>query len=314
MGVFWGVSLSWTVVSKVEDNEQYKVLFIGGKKFSQESNSLASAKGSVDLNAEPIFEPAVVDDSVSHLASTSGKSVQESNNLDILNKRDTLGSIIAGDISNQLDIIFDDEKYDFAGEELGKFDLLFGLDVSDPERVVVGKTVGEVVEKLVCLLDVNNAFLYGELVEDVYMSQLERYFTLGDQRVCKLKKSLYGLKHAPRKWNKKLSCVLCDLGISQSKNDHSLFVNVAETEKFKQLFSNKFMIKDLGELKYVLGIEVIDIKENEKIEAKSEQNQARNEKHGKVNQVKVKPVKTGHGFGKSTKNQSRRHKYLIGPT
>nr|GEW99189.1 hypothetical protein [Tanacetum cinerariifolium] len=52
--------------------------------------------------------------------------------------------------------------------------------------------------------------------------------------------------------------------------------------------------------------EVKDIKENDKIEAKTGQNQEQTEKRGKVNQVKakvkVKPIKTGHGFGKSTKN------------
>nr|GEZ05922.1 hypothetical protein [Tanacetum cinerariifolium] len=68
----------------------------------------------------------------------------------------------------------------------------------------------------------------------------------------------------------------------------------------------------------VASFPVPDIKEKEKIKAKTRQNQARNEKRRKVNQVKakvkVKPVKTGHGFGKSAKNQSRRHKYLIGPT
>nr|GEV99190.1 integrase, catalytic region, zinc finger, CCHC-type, peptidase aspartic, catalytic [Tanacetum cinerariifolium] len=48
----------------------------------------------------------------------------------------------------------------------------------------------------------------------------------------------------------------------------------------------------------------MDIKERDKIKAKTGQNQARNGKRGKVNQVKVKSVKTGHGFGKSTKNQS----------
>nr|GEU30772.1 zinc finger, CCHC-type [Tanacetum cinerariifolium] len=61
-----------------------------------------------------------------------------------------------------------------------------------------------------------------------------------------------------------------------------------------------------------------DIKEKNKIKAKTGQNQEQNEKRRKVNQVKakvkVKLVKTGHGFRKSMKNQSRRRKYLIGPT
>nr|GEV11299.1 ribonuclease H-like domain-containing protein [Tanacetum cinerariifolium] len=105
-------------------------------------------------------------------------------------------------------------------------------------------------------------------------------FNLKDKKVCRLKKSLYRLKHTPRQWNAKLTHALLENGFSQSKTDYSLFTksynkeflaplvyvddvivtcsNVHEIKNSKEFLKSKFMIKDLGKLKYFLGIEVVD--------------------------------------------------------
>ncbi|KAJ0688424.1 putative RNA-directed DNA polymerase [Helianthus annuus] len=128
-------------------------------------------------------------------------------------------------------------------------------------------------------LDINNAFLYGSISEDVYMTLPEGYYGKNESKVCKLVKSLYGLKQAPRKWNEKLTDVLLGIGFVQSSCDHSLYVlskpsvfvvllvyvddiivtgnNNLEIDKVKTLLSNNFQIKDLGILKYFLGLEVV---------------------------------------------------------
>ncbi|GKA85372.1 ribonuclease H-like domain-containing protein [Tanacetum coccineum] len=64
-------------------------------------------------------------------------------------------------------------------------------------------------------LDANNAFLYGDPVETVYMKPPEGYFP-SDNKVCRLKKSLYGLKQAPRQWNAKLTCALIEIVLVKS--------------------------------------------------------------------------------------------------
>nr|GEV29755.1 ribonuclease H-like domain-containing protein [Tanacetum cinerariifolium] len=69
--------------------------------------------------------------------------------------------------------------------------------------------------------------------------------------------------------------------------------------------------------KLIKGNPVTNIKEKDKIKAKTRQNHAGNGKRRKVNQVKdkvkVKPIKIGHDIGKSTKNRSRRHKLVCNP-
>jgi hypothetical protein len=71
-------------------------------------------------------------------------------------------------------------------------------------------------------LDVQHAFLHGNLEEEVFMRQPTRYESKTHPHyVCKLDKALYGLKQAPRAWYARLSSKLQSLGFKPSKADVS---------------------------------------------------------------------------------------------
>lgn len=78
--------------------------------------------------------------------------------------------------------------------------------------------------------DVTSAFLNGDLKEEIYLRQPPG-FEKGEQ-VCKLKKSLYGLKQAARVWNEVLHKVLIECGCNQSTDDPCLYTRSFEGEVF----------------------------------------------------------------------------------
>ncbi|KAL0383331.1 UNVERIFIED_CONTAM: Retrovirus-related Pol polyprotein from transposon RE1 [Sesamum calycinum] len=127
-------------------------------------------------------------------------------------------------------------------------------------------------------LDVNNAFLYRHLDEEVYMLPPEGYMKQTPGQVCKLRRSLYGLKQASRQWNIELTVKLQEFGFVQCPHDHCLFLKItstcfmallvyvddillsgnSETEiaAINSHLDTLFTIKDLGHAKYFLGLEL----------------------------------------------------------
>ncbi|KAH9718111.1 retrovirus-related pol polyprotein from transposon RE1 [Citrus sinensis] len=128
-------------------------------------------------------------------------------------------------------------------------------------------------------VDINNAFLNGDLTEAVYMPQSEGFEDKNrPSYICKLEKALYGLRQAPRAWFDKLKGALSCWGFKNSKSDTSLFFRRIESkivimliyvddiiitgsdsqgieEVIKDL-NTSFALKDLENLNFFLGIQV----------------------------------------------------------
>ena len=125
-----------------------------------------------------------------------------------------------------------------------------------------------------------NAFLHGELKEEVYMKPPPGFSeTYNLKEGCRLKKVLYGLKQSPRAWFGKFTSAMKKFGYTQSNSDHTLFLkkrkdritcliiyvddmvitgdDTDEIQILKERLSGEFDMKDLGNLKYFLGIEVL---------------------------------------------------------
>jgi hypothetical protein len=168
----------------------------------------------------------------------------------------------------------------------------FGIDYTDTYAPVVPHDIVRVVlalatqhDWLLWHLDVKTAFCNAELSEELYMRApegLRKQTPDGKEIVWKLKKSLYGLKQSPRNWNNLLHQWLVDYGFKATGTDPCTYVRHASEsgedglivvlvyvddlvcggpdlksiEHFKESIMARFAMNDLGELEWLLGMQI----------------------------------------------------------
>ncbi|UYV76897.1 hypothetical protein LAZ67_14002326 [Cordylochernes scorpioides] len=127
-------------------------------------------------------------------------------------------------------------------------------------------------------LDVKTAFLHGDLDKELYMELPEGLHTKQTNKVCKLKKEIYGLKQAGRSWNTKIASTLIKNNFKQSFVDPCLFTKNEENHSIYLILyvddmllasdseiiiqntvktlEKEFEIKNLGDPTQFIGIEI----------------------------------------------------------
>ena len=128
-------------------------------------------------------------------------------------------------------------------------------------------------------MDMKTAFLNGQLDEDIYMAQPDGFTNMANpDYVCKLQRSLYGLKQSPRMWNKTIDDFMLRLKLTKCESDHCVYMKLDDQDmifvalyvddlilasstskllqKNMQALSQRFEMTDLGQLKFYLGIEI----------------------------------------------------------
>ena len=126
-------------------------------------------------------------------------------------------------------------------------------------------------------MDVKNAFLKGNLSEEVY-TQPPPGLSVESNKVCHLQHTLYGLKQAPQVWFVKFSSTISHLDYIACHYDSALFLHhtnkctillilyiddiiitsddLSGIQELNNFLSQQFEIKDFGHLSYFLGLEI----------------------------------------------------------
>ncbi|KAJ9513377.1 hypothetical protein QJQ45_001421 [Haematococcus lacustris] len=147
-------------------------------------------------------------------------------------------------------------------------------------RTLLAKAAAEDME--IHQLDFETAFLNGKLEpgEVIYVQQPEGFEEGSTNTVCRLQKALYGLRQAPRAWHARLCEELLSMGFKASEADPALFTlqlstgmvyllvyvddcllctqqgDTAGLAYVKKQLSSAFKLKDLGEARWFLGMQL----------------------------------------------------------
>jgi hypothetical protein len=128
-------------------------------------------------------------------------------------------------------------------------------------------------------MDVKTTFLHGDLEEEIYINHPEGFAVKGKKElVCKLKKSLYGLKQSPSMWHHKFDTYTTGLGFKRRKHDHCVYFkligdhliylvlyvddmlmignNKEIIQDVKTQLSSKFYVKDIDASNFILCMEI----------------------------------------------------------
>ena len=127
-------------------------------------------------------------------------------------------------------------------------------------------------------MDIKTVFLNGDLIEEIYIEVPDGVIAPPGS-VCKLNRTLYGLKQSPHMWNKKIDDYLISQGFTQLAADHSIYIRrdektlaiialyvddlilltdtVESIQKLKLELKNAFKITDCSKIHHFLGLKVI---------------------------------------------------------
>ncbi|KAG8474765.1 hypothetical protein CXB51_031711 [Gossypium anomalum] len=128
-------------------------------------------------------------------------------------------------------------------------------------------------------MDVKTAFLNGKLEEDVYMTQPEGFVNPKDAgKICKLQRSIYGLKQASQSWNLRFNDAIKEFGFIKNEDEPCVYKKVSGNtitflvlyvddilimgndiptlQSIKTWLGSCFSMKDLGEVTYILGVKI----------------------------------------------------------